>query len=132
MAHTADTTIEAWAPDRAGCVAEAVRGLIDGFVDVPAATARGSVPVEFADDDNADLLVSALEEVLFLLEVAGQVVVGIELADVASDGIVGFVDVAPVGAVRQIGPAPKAVTRHELRLQPNGSGGWTARVTVDV
>jgi SHS2 domain-containing protein len=31
-----------------------------------------------------------------------------------------------------VGPAPKAVTLHELRFGPEGDGHWTCSVTIDI
>ncbi|SCE66445.1 Archease protein family (MTH1598/TM1083) [Micromonospora haikouensis] len=45
VAHTADVRIEAWAPDREGCVAEAVAAMVETFADTTGAVELvGAVP----------------------------------------------------------------------------------------
>ncbi len=68
LPHPADLMLQAWAPTPEGCIAEAVRALVESFADTLRATPlhharfRGR---RYAWDER---LVSALEEVLFLLD----------------------------------------------------------------
>jgi hypothetical protein len=41
VAHTADLRVEAWAPSREQCIAEAVLGTVAAFVDTSSAPAEG-------------------------------------------------------------------------------------------
>ncbi|MFI7519619.1 archease [Micromonospora globbae] len=129
--HTADVRIEAWAPTREDCVAEAVTALVETFTDT--AGARPGAEREFAAPagDDADLLVSVLDEVIFRMDTADELPLTTEVTDDGSGGlrvrwrVTGTADVELVGAV------PKAVSLHELRFGPD-TGGWSCAVTLDV
>ncbi|MBI2168000.1 MAG: archease [Actinobacteria bacterium] len=125
--HTADTIIEAWGPTLGECLEEAVLGLVEGFADV-----AGAVPSERADldllgPDPDDLLVELLEQVIYLLDVHGAVVVR---ASVAADRA--RFDTTPLAAVEVVGPEPKAVALSGLACAPDDEGTWRARATIDV
>ncbi|WUD78147.1 archease [Streptomyces sp. NBC_00510] len=128
--HTADVRIEAWGPTREQCLVEAVLGLVECFADVagvrPARVRR--IPVADAADD--DLLADLLDEVIFRLEVHGEVPVDVE-AESDADGLDVRMAMADVGSVEVTGAVPKAVSLGELHLAP-GPYGWTCAATVDV
>lgn len=65
--HTADLIIEAWAPSRDECLAEAVVALRASFVDIAdrVSTKRHYITLSPASDD--ELLVTLLEEALYVL-----------------------------------------------------------------
>jgi SHS2 domain-containing protein len=134
LPHTADVRVEAWAPSREGCVAEAVAGMVAGFADLSAAapietvTRRIDRSIDRAADD--DLLVGVLEEVIYLLDTRGLLPVA---TDVVADGgglVVRF-DMADADQVPPIGAVPKAVSLHDLRFERR-DGGWWCAVTLDV
>ncbi|MFL6072211.1 MAG: archease [Mycobacteriales bacterium] len=126
--HTADVRIEAWGPDRDGCLAEAVLGLADSVVDRSAAGPdRERVTVPLAAESDVDLLVLALDEVIYRLDTRDQVPVGAEYA--AGELRLDMVD---VHALPVVGPGPKAVTLHELKFGPDADGRWTCSVTIDI
>ena len=56
MPHTANVRIEAWAPTREECIAEAVRGLVDGFADTSRAPAAGTYQADFVTYSDDRLL----------------------------------------------------------------------------
>ncbi|WP_431962477.1 archease [Actinacidiphila sp. bgisy160] len=128
--HTADVRIEAWGPTREQCLVEAVLGLVECFADVagvrPACVRR--IPVAEAADD--DLLADLLDEVIFRLEVHGEVPVDVE-ASADDGGLDVRMAVADVRSVEMIGAVPKGVSLGELHLAP-GPYGWTCAATVDV
>ncbi|MDX2704835.1 archease [Streptomyces sp. PA03-6a] len=128
--HTADVRIEAWGPTREQCLVEAVLGLVECFADVagvrPARVRR--IPVADAADD--DLLADLLDEVIFRLEVHGEVPVDVE-AESDADGLDVRMAMADVRSVEVTGAVPKAVSLNELHLAP-GPYGWTCAATVDV
>jgi SHS2 domain-containing protein len=129
--HTADSAFEAWGPTRAACFAQAVRALVDSFVDTTGAEAvlRHEVRLEPAPDE--DLLVDLLDEVIYLLDVHGGVPVGGRLDDDENGGVSGTLEVAPLTSTRHAGAVPKAITYHGLRVEET-SDGWRCQVTVDV
>jgi SHS2 domain-containing protein len=134
LPHTADLTVEAWAPTREECLAEAVHGLVASFADTAGAEAARPgrrVPFACPPESDTELLVRVLDEVIYLLDVRDVVPVRVALMSAPGGGLTGHVDVVDRAAVRPVGPAPKAVTRHGLRLAPD-AGVWRCTVTVDV
>lgn len=130
MPHTADVRIEAWAPSREHCIAEAVAAVVDSFAAV--AEPAGTDGVEFAIEPGVDedLLVGVLDEVIYRLDTAGQVPV--EAAVQAADGGLRVrLSVTDSERVDLVGAVPKAVSLHELRFAQE-AGGWSCAVTLDV
>jgi SHS2 domain-containing protein len=125
--HTADLAVEAWAADREGCIAEAVRGAVAGFAEIPAGLPQVRREYRLTAETGEGLLVAALEEVIFRAETAGELPVEVEL------GRDGRLRLAMVDAalVAQVGAVPKAVSWHGLELVGD-STGWRCRVTLDV
>jgi SHS2 domain-containing protein len=128
--HTADLRIEAWAPTRDGCIREAVLGVVESFLDTSSVGPRHARQRRLAADRDDDLLVAVLDDVIYLLDTAGEAPVDLRLTGV--DGAVD-VDFAMVDAttLEQVGTVPKAVSLNELRLQ-QGEDGWRCSVTLDV
>lgn len=132
--HTADLRVEAWGPTREACIEQAVLATVSAFVDTTTYAgplAPRTVRVG-ADDlrDDTDLLVAALDEVIYLLEVAD--VVPLEVtATPAVGGLELRLGTAPAAGLTQVGAVPKAVALHGLRCAP-GVGGWSCAVTLDV
>jgi SHS2 domain-containing protein len=128
--HTADVRIEAWGASAEQCMAEAVLGLVECFADVSGARATGVAQVRLVEGTHEDLLAALLDEVIFRLEVHGEVPVDVEVEAVGG-GLGVRLAVADVADVEITGAVPKAVSLHELRLSP-GPQGWSCAVTVDV
>jgi SHS2 domain-containing protein len=131
LPHTADTRIEAWAPARAGCLAAAVRALVSTFADVTGMEAADSIEEEFDESTDEDLLVALLEQVIYLLEVAGEVPVTVDLMDENGGRLVGSFGVVPLESVEICGPAPKAIALSDLVFEESDHG-WRCLVTIDV
>lgn len=131
LPHTADVALAAWAPTRAECIAEAVRALVESFVDVTEAAPRGSIAFSIEPESDDDLLVSVLDEAIYQIEVHGRVPVDVELAeDSDGGGVVHFATVS-TDSVEPTGAIPKGVSWHDLRIGCSG-GTWRCHVTVDV
>jgi SHS2 domain-containing protein len=132
--HTADLALEAWAPHRDECLSRAVRALADTYTTAAASTATGAVTVRVDYASDADLLVAALSEAIFLAEVRGEIAVGASVEEGSPDvpGHV-FITFATVqaGAVEMTGAVPKAVTLHRLEFRSE-NGRWRCHVTIDV
>ncbi|MFF8288842.1 archease [Streptomyces sp. NPDC016309] len=128
--HTADVRVEAWGTNREQCLVEAVLGMVECFADVSGTrpTAVRQVQVDEGSDD--DLLATLLDEVVFGLEVRGDVPVDVEVETV-DGGLDVRMAVTDVRSVPITGAVPKAVSWHELRLAPDPYG-WSCAVTVDV
>ncbi|TCC00217.1 archease [Micromonospora zingiberis] len=128
--HTADVRIEAWAPDRAGCLAEAVRAMVESFADLARARPRADREFHPAPATDEDLLVTVLDEVIFRMETADELPVTTEVAQDVG-GLRVHWAVTRTGEVELIGAVPKAVSLHELRFG-GGHAGWSCAVTLDV
>lgn len=136
MPHTADTRLQAWAPTREECLAEAVAALVDTFADVTGRKPQRTVVADIAAGTDEDTLAGALDEVIYVVETSGMVPVGVRAEAVAPRASQPFVvrlhlAVAALSDVEITGPAPKAVTRHHLRIG-RGPAGWSCEATVDV
>jgi SHS2 domain-containing protein len=128
--HTADIRIEAWAPTREACIAEAVLGTVETFLDVTSVHPTTSRSCQVDDESDEDLLVAVLNEVIYLLDTTNEVPVDVEV-----DAVNGGVDVrfamVDAASLPQVGAVPKAVSLYDLRLAP-GALGWSCSVTLDV
>ena len=131
LPHTADVVVEAWAPTRAACLAEAVRGMVAVFADTAGVAAVRSVGFTLAPAGDDALLVRLLEEVIYLVEVDGLVPVDVEVGLEPGGGLRGRFEVAPLTPAMVIGPAPKAIAWYDLEFARRRTG-WRCRATVDV
>ena len=131
LPHTADEIVEAWGPTRAACLAQAVAGFVATFAQVGGVppTRRRSVTVAGTADDL--LLVDLLDEVIYLLNVHGEVPVDLNVEEPPAGGLVGQVATAPLSAVTTTGPAPKGIAHSGLWIGIQ-EGRWRCRFTVDV
>lgn len=130
--HTADLRIEAWAQTREECMAEAVRGLVGSF-----AVAAGRRPYRrasctMAARSDEDLLVAIMDEVIYRLDVDGEIPVSVAVRPAAEGGVAVSFALVPVAETEITGAVPKAASLHELRCAPDPAGGWSCAVTVDV
>lgn len=128
--HTADLRVEAWAPTREGCIAQAVLGTVDSFLDTSSAHPTRTRRRQLVGHSDEDLLVAVLDEVLYLLDTENEAPIGVELEPTDAGLDVRFV-MCDATKLPQIGAVPKAVSLHELCLAA-GPEGWRCSVTVDV
>ncbi|MGN9779632.1 archease [Micromonospora sp. H33] len=129
--HTADVRIEAWAPTREACVAEAVTALVDTFTDPGGARPEAEREFHAPPADDEDLLVDVLDEVIFRMDTTGELPLRTEVTDDGAGGLRVRWHTVGTDAVELIGAVPKAVALHELRFGPDGPG-WSCAVTLDV
>lgn len=129
--HTADVKIEAWAPTRERCVAEAVAALVSSFADLSDAGTPTETRFQVRAGTDADLLVAVLDEVIFRLETEARLPVAVDVS--ATNGLLDVrMACVETDRVRPVGAVPKAVALHELRFDRYPDGGWSCAVTVDV
>jgi len=131
LPHTADVRLSAWESTVEGCLAEAVRGLVSIVADLPDLEARRSVPFRLDPAPESELLVELLDEVIFVLDTENAVPVDITVARNKDGTFVGEFGVVDRADVSVVGPAPKAVTRHDLEFGQDGTD-WRCEVTIDV
>ncbi len=130
LTHAADLRVEAWAPTRERCIAEALLGTVEAFADVSAASPTAVRRRAVTGDDDEDLLVASLEELVYLLDTAGEVPVAVEVTR-AADGVAIRFDMVSVDRLEQVGAVPKAVSLHDLRFE-HGPEGWSCSVLLDL
>lgn len=134
LPHTADLIVEAWAPTRAGCLAEAVAALTDSYADTSHAepTRRHGFRLAAATDEQA--LVALLDEALYVLDALGAVPVETHLDPLDPPGnaeLTGWFALVDVDRVGLVGSVPKGVALSGLSLR-HLDGGWHCTATVDV
>jgi SHS2 domain-containing protein len=130
--HTADLRVEAWAPAREQCLAEAVRGLVGSFAAVAGARPHRIAERHLTAGSDADLLVAAIDEVIYWLDAEGEIPVCVAVREASDGGIDLVLSLADVSAAEIIGAVPKAASLHEVRCAPDLAGQWSCSVTVDV
>ncbi|HXY64516.1 MAG TPA: archease [Mycobacterium sp.] len=128
--HTADFRIEAWAPTRNGCIRQAVLGTVASFLDTSSARPNHTLVRRLTAERDDDLLVAVLDEVIYLLDTAGDAPVDVEVNGTDEKADVTFA-MADASRLPQIGAIPKAVSLNELRLA-RGPASWRCSVTLDV
>jgi phage shock protein A len=130
--HTADLRIEAWAPTREECLAEAARGLVDSFAVVAAARPRRTAERRFIAGSDEDLLVAIIDEVIYRLDADGEIPVTVDVRAAPGGGVVLSMQLAGMGEAEITGAAPKAASLHDLRCAPGPAGRWSCGITIDV
>lgn len=129
--HTADVALEAWAPGRSECIAEAVRGLVESFVDITGVTPSGTAVFDLAPEDDEELLIDVLEEVIYRLDVHNQIPVDVEVEEAGEEEVEVRLAVTSADRVELTGAIPKAVSLYDLEFRQR-AGRWWCRATVDV
>jgi SHS2 domain-containing protein len=131
LPHTADVIVEAWAPSRSGCLEELVRGLVETFADVRGARATREIPLEIGAADDLDVVIGLADDVCYLLDADGLVVLDVALEEEDDANFDGTFFVAPVDAVVATGAPPKGISRSGLVFAAE-DGRWRARMLIDV
>ena len=113
--HTTDLRIEAWVPNRAGCIRQAMLSTVESLLDTSSAHPQRTYRRRLTGDKRRRLLVAALEEVIYSLDTADEAPVDLTLT--VTDGSVD-VDFTMVDAstLPQVGAVPKALSLNELRF----------------
>jgi len=132
LEHTADMGIEAVAESREELFAQAAYGLLEILSGSLEAAAREERIVEVQATDQEELLVSWLNEILYLFETKRFQPVDFEVEEVGWTAMKARVRGEPFDPERHpVQREVKAVTYHQLKVERN-DGHWTARVYVDL
>lgn len=123
--------MEAWAPTREECIEHAVLGLVESFADTAGIAAAAEHALMLPAEDDMELLVAALDEVIYLLDARGAVAVGVTARRHQRGGLDLRYATVALEDVETIGPVPKGVTRHRLRFGDE-DGVWRCSVVIDV
>lgn len=130
--HTADLRIEAWGPTREDCIAGAVRCLVESFADVSSAGTRHAAERHLTAGSDADLVAMAVDEIIYLVDVRGQVPAVTEVNRAPDGGIDLRLQTVQASTAEIIGAVPKAASMSGLTCAADRSGQWSCTVTVDV
>ncbi|MET8989586.1 archease [Nonomuraea wenchangensis] len=130
LPHTADTRIQAWAPTVGECIAQAVLGMAESFLDLDGAAVIGERDLDVEPGEPQDQLVAVLDEVIYLMDTTGQIPIRAE-AEHGQHGLRLHLAMADVTAVSQTGAVPKAVALHQLTFEHHADR-WTCTATLDV
>jgi SHS2 domain-containing protein len=125
--HTADWGLDIWAPDLPELLEEAARGMFELMGAVVSEEDRYHQQLEITADDGEQLLVSFLEELLFLAESKNFAADGFMLELVGEGLLANLEGGAIVSREKEI----KAVTFHNLEILETGRGVET-RIIFDV
>jgi SHS2 domain-containing protein len=129
--HTADVILEAWAPDVAGCLEEAVAALASTYGEVDDGTALTARTVEVPPGQRETQLLDLLDEVIFALDTAEGVPVAADVRQVADGSLQVVLRLVPLDRVAPTGSVPKGISRSELELRDSPKG-VSCRFLVDV
>lgn len=125
--HTADWGLEVWAPDLPGLIEEAVRGMYELMGTVVSEDSRCHRQLEIAGEDREQLLVSFLEELLYIADHEDLAFDGFLLNVVETNLLARLEGGFLVSRDKEI----KAVTYHYLEIEETGRGLET-RIIFDV
>lgn len=126
--RAAEVRIEAWAPSREECVAEAVRAMAETVAGLPAAGPREAVELRVDAATDEDLLVAVLDEVIYQMDDTGRVPAAAHVT-AAGDGLSVRLELVEPAAV--VGATPTGVSLRGLRFASTGNE-WRCAVTLDV
>lgn len=128
--HRADLRIEAWAPTREACIAEAVRALVGSFLSRPVRPPTGAVSFDVTGPTDAELLRAVLHSVILRLALVSEIPTVTRVRATAT-GLQLRCDVIDTGAIIPIGAIPKAVSKDPVRCERSRRGWWcSARIDV--
>lgn len=103
--------------------------MVDGFADLAGSEARGAVELRVHPGSDEDLLIDVLDEVIYLVETAGQVPVATHI-EPDEGGLRVWFELTDAELAEPRGLAPKAISLHDLRFVRDSSG-WSCGVTLD-
>lgn len=133
LPYATDRRVEAWAPTREECVAEAVLGLVESFADTSRSRATGTFPFQVGGASDEDLLGAVVDEVLFLLDAAGEIPIDAEVEDV-DGGLDVRLTLTDLLSVDLTGPVPGSGALQEISFGRgrDAAGGWRCRMLLVV
>jgi SHS2 domain-containing protein/dienelactone hydrolase len=131
LPHTADVMVSAWGSTVEECLAEAALGMVSSFTEIGGRPPEDRVEFTCQPGPESELLVELLEEVIYAVDAWDVVPVQVEVRRTGEGGLAGEFGVVERGSMPVTGPAPKAVTRHDLSVEQENDI-WRCQVVVDV
>ena len=131
--HPADVGLAARGDSIRELFEAAASGLVAWSGDAPASSTREVVCLEFSAEDPGELLVRWLQEIVYLCQVRRLYFVECDRFDLEGWRLTARVCCIPwtdeeSGCYQEI----KAVTYHQLKVEQNQRGVWSARVILDI
>ena len=120
LPHTADVIADAWGPDVEACIEEAVAALVDVYAEERSIAVRDRLSVGVAQGPLSDMLLAALDEVIFVLDTSPTVPVGARAHRRGDGGLDIELQLASRADVEPTGAVPKAISRSGLRMERTG------------
>lgn len=130
LEHTADVGILAEGASLGEVFEQAALGLAD-IMGIHAPGGGETLDIEVEATDTGALLVDWLSEILWLHDSRDALLGGVEAVEITETRAKGRVRLVPRSGKDVEGTQVKAITYHQLEVEPNGAG-WHARVFVDV
>jgi SHS2 domain-containing protein len=125
--HTADWELEVWAPNMVGLLEQAARGMYELMAVEVSEESRCHRQLEIVAEDREQLVVSFLEELLFIAESEDLAFDGFLLGLQAGDLLARLEGGSILSRSKEI----KAVTYHRLKIVETGRG-LQSRIVFDV
>lgn len=117
MPHTADVILEAWGADFTACCEQAVAALVGIYADADAAKTVRTLSVNIEADTDEALLLDLLEEVIFILDTAGDIPVAAAVRTSDGGGFDVDLRLCALESIESTGSVPKAIARSELAIE---------------
>lgn len=130
VVHAEDLWIEAWAPTREACIAEAVDALVGSFVGRTRPAPSGTVRFEVGGATDAGLLAAVLRAVVACLTDSNVIPVRTNVT-VTATGLCVSCETADAAGVLPAGSIPKAVSERGI-ICAREPGGWRCAARIDV
>jgi SHS2 domain-containing protein len=130
LEHTADVGVRATGTTLEEVFEQAARGMCE-IAGIWRSEQGKQVDIEVEADDLGGLLVDWLSEILYLHDARSAAVSGIEVHAAGEGRAAGTLSLAPLEEGLSEGVQVKAVTYHQLRVEPTADG-WTADVYLDI
>lgn len=108
-----------------------MRALVGSFARTPGRSTAQPFTFSIAGDADDAVLVSLLEEVLFVLDALSCVPIDVSLSEGADGGVTGSFQIVPTEDVETCGPAPKGISLERLSFEREADG-WRCHATIDV
>ena len=131
--HTADFGIHVYGIDRKALFANAAYALFDLLTDLRRLNGKTCKNISIRGEDRPDLMVNWLRELLFLWNGNGLLVKEVDVTALSDSELTAtvFYDVFDPRRHR-INIEIKAVTYHQIRVEPRSPAGWESTIIFDV
>jgi SHS2 domain-containing protein len=131
LSHTADTGLEATAPDLGRLIVEMATGMFELMATVDPCPDEWQHFATIEARSNEDLVVDCLSELLYMSEIEDTHFCRFEVSESGESEVTVKMAGVPTSSIELTGPPIKAVTYHALEVTERDDG-WYGRVYFDV